>query len=500
MDNNLVLTPEERLLELSDSIIKGILGRDDLSKEKRKVLFSQLAPDIFRDENHIIYKVFYNFKDRGIVPDEEFISMYLLRNEKIVTSASEYININAFSEVDENPVVGYVSAVVDKYRRLANEESDDDIDIFNLNIEKYKVTFKSLELDNVYSQARTILDDGVSIGRKTLQGYDDSVSFVKSKVAALDGLVDGSLGQGFVDASEEGLKDDEKLKTEKVADFGEIDELNAHLGGVYTPLFYSVLAPSKGGKSKFCTNIIHNAVVEYGTNVVVWPHEGGYKAWLAQIRARHYDYIYNKGVTDVSQLKRGVSQKIILENAFKNDSIRALEQASRIDLFSNPSYGNIHFIDRPFLVETVLDELDTAVQLNNAKIVLIDYLQLIGSSKNMKKNERIGEAYQKILGWQKKRNVAVISPAQFTQEFMKTMLSAQDSNKDIDVRLGGGESAEIIRTPDINLALYATPEDLIRRDMKFLSVPSRFCEPFTPFNVYIDLAVSKFSSVRKISV
>ena len=38
-----------------------------------------------------------------------------------------------------------------------------------------------------------------------------------------------------------------------------------------------------------------------------------------------------------------------------------------------------------------------------------------------------------------------------------------------EVRTAGGESSEIIRTPDINIALYASTEDLIRKEMTIMS-------------------------------
>lgn len=495
MSDSSVLTPEEQLNELSDNIISSVIKSDDISKANRRSLFGQLQPQVFKNENHIIYKVFYNFKDNNVTPDKEFIEMYLLRNENVILDSADSININEFADLDENPVVGYTSAVLKQFVRLSGEPVLNTED-FNLTIEKYKLVFKSLELGRIYSQGRAILFDGMKLGRSSLQGYDDSVSYVKKNIAEVEGMLDKSTGAGFVDANEIGLKDDENIKPEKIGDFGKIKELNKYWGGIYTGNFYSVLAPTKGGKSKICARFVHNVLVENGNNCVVWAHEGGYNAWLAQLRAIHFDYLYNRNQTDITKKMRGVTQKTILDKSIADDTIREYEQGSRVDLFTNPSYGKLTMIDRPFVVETFIDEVTTALQINNAKMLVIDYLQLIGTNTGMKKNERIGDAYQKLLALCKKMNVAVFSPAQFTQEFMKEMASSKDGQSH-EVRTAGGESSEIIRTPDYNLALYASPEDLIHHKMTLMSVPSRMSSPFPPIDIYIDLGVCEFCSLNQ---
>ena len=73
MADEVFKTPEERLEELSDSIIASMLKCDDVSITNRKALYGQFTPVVFKNENYIIYLVFYSFKDKGITPDEDFI-------------------------------------------------------------------------------------------------------------------------------------------------------------------------------------------------------------------------------------------------------------------------------------------------------------------------------------------------------------------------------------------------------------------------------------------
>ena len=170
MADEVTLTPEEKLSELSNSLIQGAL----LNSEARHLLFSQMNTKVFRDENYIIYSVMYNLKDRGIVPDYDFMKMYLMRSMKFIKESSGQIDINAYSDLDENPLMGYVIGVLKHFTRIS-QPKDVDLQDYKLSVEKYKVEFSNFEMSKALSQARIMLYDGVQIGNKLYQGYDDSI-------------------------------------------------------------------------------------------------------------------------------------------------------------------------------------------------------------------------------------------------------------------------------------------------------------------------------------
>lgn len=490
------LTPDERLSVLSDTLIQSIIHKDDLSLSNRRYIFGQVPPEVFKDENYIIYKVFYNFKDKGITPDEEFIKLHLTRNTKLIKDAVAYIDVNAYKDLDDNPLIGYVSGVLKQFNRLMQLEPLNHDD-FTLSLEKYKQEFSAYEVNKAYSTSKLILYDGVQVGRKFYQGYDDSVAYIKKVVADVDAVLDQTSGVGFIDSRTQGIVDDDKTaKPELLGNFDLINELNTELGGYYTSMFYNIMAPTKGGKSKWCARTVHTILMN-GHNVSVWAHEGGYKAWWAQMRAIHFEYMYIRNKSE-SEKVAPLSQREILYDDYPSEEIKMLEEASRLDLFTNINYGNMYMIDRPFKVETFIDEIETSVQMNQSKAVCIDYLQLIGwDSKNLSKPQAIGKAYQDLLAYCKKRNVMAISPSQFTQDFMKEM---QNSKEGVghETRTAGGESSEIIRTPDINIALYASVEDLQRREMTIMSVPSRMARPFSDIKINIDLRSCLFYSIGEV--
>ena len=78
---------------------------------------------------------------------------------------------------------------------------------------------------------------------------------------------------------------------------------------------------------------------------------------------------------------------------------------------------------------------------------------------------------------------------------MNEMAKAKDGSSH-EVRTAGGESSEIIRTPDINIALYSYIDDLMRKEMTIMSVPSRLASPFPSFKIYCDLCSCVFSSLE----
>ena len=497
MSNEALLTPEERLQELSDIIIGNVISETEEALEKRRYLFGQMPMRAFRDENYVIYRVLFQFKDKGITPDADFLKMYLMRNTRMLKESSNNIDLSTYADLDENPYIGYISAVIKQFTRLKGTKQVD-LSTFKLDVEKYKNEYMGIEFNSAYSQARIILTDGLQVGRKFYQGAEDSFTYVRKVATDLENLNDNKYGDGFIDSRQEAIVDDEQIKPKKIGDFDLIEELNTPetLGVIYSNLLYNFIAPTKGGKSKFTTRMAHTIAVKYGNNISVWAFEGGYKAWWAQLRAIHFEYLYIRNAKNPNERPAPLSQKDILLDNYPSEAIRSLEEASRLDLFTNPNYGTINMINRPFYCETFIEEIDTSVKLNDSCAVIIDYLQLISSNeKGKKSNEIIKEAYKKALQYCKERNVAIITPAQFTQEFIKELAHSKDG-KSPETRTAGGESSEVIRAVDINIALYASIDDLQRKEMTVMSIPSRLSVSFPSFKIYADLGSCVFSSIE----
>ena len=491
-----VLSPEQRLKGFGDILLAGALGSSEVAIKNRHFLFGNARTELFRDENYIIYSLLYSFKDRNITIDEEFVKLSLMRQQSLIEDASSArkIDINAYGEVDDSATLGYIGGVMKYFSNLMKDEKVAP-DEFQLVFEKYLIEYKAIETAKVYSDSLQIIGDGLKIGRKVLQGFEASRDYVKNNLARIEGVVDQNKGVGFINMSEVILNPKQDAKSVKISDFGALEELNNHYGGIYTGNLYTVMAPSKSGKSKFCARLAHTAMVNYGVNVSVWAFEGGYEAWTAQMRSIHFDFTYNTGVS-ATDVKVGVTQGAILHDRFPEGSpYKELEATSKLDLASNSAYGSTHFIDRPFRVETFLDEIDASIKANNSQMLIIDYLQLIDSEKSMSERERIATAYPRLLEYCKKNNIAVVSPAQYKQDVVDE-LQRKKEGESRDMRTAGGGSYEIIKTSDVIFALWASTEDLNNNKMTIMPMPTRFYDAIPEFDIYVDLGYCQFMSLH----
>ncbi|MBR3599806.1 MAG: hypothetical protein IKL53_07990, partial [Lachnospiraceae bacterium] len=425
--NNVSYSPEERLSSLADILLSACIGKKDISRYALDKLSALRSPAVFRNENYILFSVIFNFRGklRYISLDEEFIKLYLNRNRKILMNAKTFIDVNAYGEIDGSAELGYISGVLKHYKRLEGMEDMSEME-FETAYEKYMIEFRSLEVNRALQQSQMILNEGLTIGRHKYFGAEDSVSYFNRRVAEIEGLVNVEQGSGFVTSRE--LATDEKSvnKSYKIGDFGRIDTLNKVYDGIYTAMMYEVLAPPKSGKSKWTTRLAHNITVENGNNITVWAPEGGVDAWFAQYRAIHFDYLYNTGV-GVAEKKYGVDQDCIVHNTFPSDEIRQLELSSKLDIGTNESYGTIDFIDKPFEIETFIDNIDNSVKRNNSVAIVIDYLQLIQSCTGKSDREAVSDAYVKLLDYIKRRNITAILPAQYTQESFNKLVETKDT-------------------------------------------------------------------------
>lgn len=492
-----LFSAEDRLRMFADKVLSACVQGGETTKYALAKLMSITNPRLFRDENHILFAVLYVYRSklRFLNIDEEFLRLYLNRNRDVLNKARGYIDIHAYGEVDGSNELGYISGVVKHFRRLKGMEEQSIVD-FETNFEKYLVEFKNIEAIKAYRTSQQILSEGVKVGRKFYVGFDDSCSFLKKRLAEIEGLVDFGKGTGFVKMNEVIMEEkDDNLKSVKVGDFARLEALNKSYGGVYTGMFYQIIAPPKAGKTKLCARLCHTMIVKYGTNVTVWAQEGGKDAWTAQMRAIHFDYVYNTGA-DVTDMKFGVDQNTIMKDLFKTDDLRQLELSSKLDLASNQDYGVVDFIDRPFNVETFIDEIDTSVRENHSRAVILDYLQLIGSQTGAKATERIAEAYRKLLVYCKQNNIAVITPGQYKQEAFDEMLKRSDISG-ADLRTAGGGSSEVERTPDVIFAMWANASDLQNNVMHIIPMPSRMNVSFPPVRVRVNLGTCQFISVEE---
>lgn len=463
-------------------------------RQQRLSLMSTFSKDLFRNENYIIYTVLLQLREENIVPDSNFLNIYLHRNRDIILKDNGRFIDKSLFDSSNDFLDEVIAETIKALEQLWGTEVTDEL-IENLPLDKrtFKELYKSSACADILETTQLILKDSYKIGRTTLSGADDSAKYFTEEMTKISSLV--SDDKQIVFDIREVDSDDLTSSPIKVGDFGDLACLNTYFGGFYTSMFYSVMAPTKGGKSKFCYRSVHNVAVQNGNNTLMWTAEGGRFKAKAELRAIHYVYYWEQVMQTPLTEDMIIDSSKILKGKYPNERVREMEEESKLDLENNENYGQIKFIDIELRINDYKSILEQNIEKYNPSLVVVDYLQYMlpapdGVYAKMSKNERIGQSYIETLSLIKKHNVAFLTPAQMKQEAIKDL----SAGKELDTRTLGGESSEIVRTPDFNIALYGTPEDIRNGHMKLLSIPSREAEPFPPQNIGVALGHSYYYS------
>lgn len=457
--------------------------------------FSELGSGaVLKGADWGIWRVLHSMRSQGFIPDKKFIVGFLNRNRELITSGDRYGNIHLqdYEAVSGDRIAGYISAVAERYDFLKKEYAEESYDDFKLAVAAYKMQYTTAETNRVLQTALDINGDGVKVGRKVLQGSEDALRYVREKSAVIESAVGGnSAPRKSMQELAEDLKSNPGIKPRKVCDFVGIPTLNQYLGGIWTNNLYTILAPPKSGKTKLCSRICHTALLE-GHNVTVWAVEGGMVEWLAQLRAIHFDYMYNSGKSP-REWRRGVTQNAIVQDEL-DDSLKSMENASYNDLLEG-DYGSLDFVDGDFTEDAFLDRIKVSVEHNNSDLIIIDYMTLIKPAPWSREAgyQAIQNAFIELAKYSTSANKAIVTPAQYRQEDVRRLLKEGSANS--DMRASAGGSSEVVRSSDYVIALWASQQDLQDNHMRILSVPTRKSSVFPDIDMNVDLATCRFNEI-----
>lgn len=477
---------------MQNTIFAALLKSDDGVTDRKQHLFSMLGDNnIFENEYFVLFSILKEFP--RVTPNKEFVKVFLQTNRGQL-SKHKNIDLSTFKISDVDAYMEFSTSTLDLFDECRRKEVNND-DFYRA-VEMFRMEYIASESIEILEKSSIIVSEGMREGRRDYAGYEDMRIYCKNKFLKLDNMLNkterkGTIVYGYNDDEEE-----ESGKVKLVCNYG-IEALDKALHGIYEGDMISLLAPAKGGKSRMATFLLHNAIVS-GVPVVMWSIENGYKGWEALLRARHFMYFYeNKSAT--GEVKRFIDADMIRKGELPPD-LSDMELASWMDLKANTKYGRIANIDEDFDADTFLEVLDNAVNMTGAKLVCIDYLQLITAGKGRNgesKNDRISEAYKKVLQYLKSKKIAGIFPAQLKQTVVGSLNKVNGEDLiNTELRDSAGESYEVIKTPDVNLSLYATMEDLRQGSIKLLSIPSRNSPPFEPIELACDLGTCTFTSVE----
>lgn len=477
------------VISREDLIFASLFKSDEGVLERRQVLFEKIPNEnIFSNEYYVFYLMIKS--NMKLKYKESYLSVFL-NSQKALLSKSSAINLAQykFGEEGGDAFVKFGESCVRKFHSCVSLAVDDND--FCVALEEAKMNYIQMQTLTNLEIAAAILTDGARVGKKDLVGYKDMHSYLNLKMTQMDTLFDSDGSKGFIVYDGEQTVEQEEIK--KIGNFG-IAALDSKDICVMEGDMISLLAPSKGGKSKFSLFVQHQMVLQ-GISIVSWSIENGYRGWEAMMRARHFNHYYNSNISDVRE-QIVVTSEMIRKNQLQG-KVKEMEAGSWLDLQTNPNYGKMLCIDRPFTLDTFLDILERAVDTVHARFVCIDYLQLIEGEKGMTKAEAISKAYIRTLQFLKRKKIAGIFPAQLKQDAVNELSKIKPEKLgQAELRTGAGESYEVYKTPDMNLLLYGNSEALAEGRLMLALLPSRNVEPLdAPIQLDTDFKTCTFLSV-----
>ncbi len=477
------------LMTTKSKIFAGLLKSTEEDTLIRRQEFLKKFTDmkVFEDEYFIFAHLVKEHTKLSL--SKKFIKSFMMAN-RAVLEKSQNISFQRYKITnDSDSYIEFVDSCLGVYDELQKESFTNAEFLEELEI--YKINYINEGSIQILEESVQILTEGVKIGGKNKVGYDDMRVHLKTNFQVLDALTEQRERKGLITygVNDEDDMAEDQAGIKRISKYG-IDSLDKHVGGIWEGEMVSLLAPAKGGKSRMATYILHQAIIS-GVNVLMWSIENGYKGWEALLRARHFEYFVN-------ELNGGNGKRVwVDDDAIRkgdmSDEIKALELASWTDLRTNKAYGKITSVDDDFDIDNYLEVVDSAVKMNGIKLICIDYLQLVQGSGRASKNERVSEVYQKTLQYLKGHKIAGVFPGQLKQTATGS-LSKMDSADIVntEMRDAAGESYEVIKTPDVNLVLYATVEELKAGRIRLLSIPSRNHKQFDPIEMSCSLGSCTF--------
>lgn len=476
----------------------------DEEKKLRNIVFKSLDARMLREEAYLLYRVVAAKRRGDFTPSKNFIVTHYRRNSKELREANNanYITLDRYGSEDGSVGDTYLRALEDFYDDVVDQQGvlDTEGKLYSALEEFRELYLKASALDALAQTAKILSDEGARVKgvRGVAQGFEDASNFVRKSLTDMELLTDDTTAaERYISLADFAkTMDDEadSARTIKLGDFGDVDELNQHYGGLYTGNLMTVLAPPKSGKSKFTNRLTYNVLMQ-GHNVSALIIEGGADQFVAQLRAIHFAEWLKREKPEFAGKYTGVNQDVILNNKWdENPYLAQFKQWERLsfqDLIVNPKYGSLSLIQGTVTAENFLQTIEESVRINDSQMVYCDYLQMIfPQDASVPQHQALTRVYKDAADFAHNNNVLFLSPAQMNQSSVKDSLK----NPEIDLRTSGAGSAEVIRSSEILLALVSDTETIKSGHLKVIGLPSRFAQPLGAFMMYSDLETCYFSS------
>ena len=237
----------------------------DEEKKLRNIVFKSLDARMLREEAYLLYRVVAAKRRGDFTPSKNFIVTHYRRNSKELREANNanYITLDRYGSEEGSVGDTYLRALEDFYDDVADNQGvlDTEGKLYSALEEFRELYLKASALDALAQTAKILSDEGARVKgvRGVAQGFEDASNFVRKSLTDMELLTDDTTAaERYISLADFAkTMDDEadSARTIKLGDFGDVDELNQHYGGLYTGNLMTVLAPPKSGKSKFTNRL-----------------------------------------------------------------------------------------------------------------------------------------------------------------------------------------------------------------------------------------------------
>jgi len=248
-------------------IFSAVYGGDGADRRRQELISAINNSDLFKGEYHVLYTLAKEFP--RIELNRDFIMLYLQTN-KAQLSKNVNIDLNKYAVGDNEPYVEFVNSCIGVFDECNKRVVDDAT--FYRSLEMHKMSYISMQSVTILEESAIILSEGAKVGGKTLSGYSDMRSNLRVKFQKVDNLLERKDRKGIIVYGNNDNEESEEDGLKLITSYG-LSKLDSATGGIYEGDMVSLLAPSNGGKSRFATFVLHNAIVNHGAGVVMWPIE-----------------------------------------------------------------------------------------------------------------------------------------------------------------------------------------------------------------------------------
>lgn len=450
--------------------------------------FSDINP--FKDEYCVLFNILTaNYK---IDIDEDFIRIYMFGNQYAVEH-TDNIDLQRFVMGTENAYGAFTQRLCDLLAELKtlNVTAVE----FETAIEKFKMLYLIDRSITYLETGVEILTDGKRVRGKQYSGYDGMRNYLTTSFNNLDKVREHKQTRGAVCY---GVTSEQEEKANRRKELGKlglpgIDDYYT----VYEGEMINLLGAPKAGKSRACVQVINNMCVNNGVNCLIWSLENGFDGWEHMFRVKEFHRVYNKTVGSVVQ-KKILTESMLLKDTM-TEEIRNLEEASWTSFKFNNEFGKLTNVEEALCYDNFFEILDSYVKKFNIKFICVDHLALMDPGKTGPKEitPLLADVYKKMKQYLITNRVAGIFPMHLKQELLGRYNEMSNAElADADLRDAASLSNEVIKTPDVNMAIVASKAQIAVGYERLVPILSRnVMFPLTEMSV--DLGTSTFVKLTK---